>query len=494
MTYPTDHYPAVLRPHQQAHGQAAFGGPGQAVPGPGAGAPSLGWDTDEDAVDLSAATTRLRQHLRERVNAELAQRVADQQDRTGTTATDEARRELARGILDEALRVHTENELAAGRQLLARDAERRIVGEVVNELFGMAGLAPLLDDPTVETVNANRFDRVFVQYDDGRRARVGPIAGSNEELTDLVRLLAARASSQERRFDQGSPAVNLQLPGGQRLFAVMGLTAGGVTALSIRRHGYLTVTLPELRRRGTLDPGLEAFLRALVKARKNLLITGGTGAGKTTLLRALASEMDPMERIVTIEDAFELDLDHDPAVHADVTAFQAREPNVEGEGAISQAELVRWGLRMSPDRVIVGEIRGPEVIPMCNAMSQGNDGSMATLHASGSRIAFTRLASYAAQGVERLPLEATTLLVAGAVHFVVHLARAGDRRTRVVSSIREVVGADGPQVISNEVYRPGPDRRARPVAGVLRTDTLDDLADAGLDPGVLENPEGWWEP
>src|SRR5262249_55716186 len=156
-------------------------------------------------------------------------------------------------------------------------------------------------------------------------------------------------------------------------------------------------------------------------------------------------------------------LDLDPQRHADVTALQAREPNIEGEGGITQAELVRWGLRMSPDRVIVGEIRGPEVIPMCNAMSQGNDGSMATLHASSSRIAFTRLASYAAQGVERLPLEVTNLLVASAVHFVVHLAyatggRVGQERTRVVSSIREVVGAEGPHVISNEVYRPGSDR------------------------------------
>jgi Flp pilus assembly CpaF family ATPase len=378
------------------------------------------------------------------------------------------------------------------RALVGRDVEQHVITEVINELFGMAGLQPLLDDPMVETINANRFDRVFLQYNNGRRAQVAPIADSNEELTDLVRLLAARASSQERRFDHGSPAVNLQLPGGERLFAVMGLTAGGVTSLSIRRHGYLTVTLPELRARGTLDPGLEQFLRAMVRARKNILITGGTGAGKTTLLRALASEMDPLERIVTIEDAFELGLELDPDVHADVTAFQAREANVEGEGAISQAELVRWGLRMSPDRVIVGEIRGPEVIPMCNAMSQGNDGSMATLHASSSRIAFTRLASYAAQGVERLPLDATNLLVASAVHFVVHLARGQDRATRVVSPIREVVGADGPQVISNEIYRPGTDRRARPVAGALRSDTLEDLVDAGFDPGLLEDPEGWW--
>jgi Flp pilus assembly CpaF family ATPase len=203
--------------------------------------------------------------------------------------------------------------------------------------------------------------------------------------------------------------------------------------------------------------------------------------------------MDPMERIVTIEDAFELGLDTDPDVHADVTAFQAREANIEGEGAVTQADLVRWALRMSPDRVIVGEIRGPEVIPMCNAMSQGNDGSMATLHASSSAIAFARLASYAAQGPERLPLEATNLLVAGAVHFVVHLARVpGSRGTRVVSSIREVVGADGPQVVSNEIFRPAAERRARPVAGAIRSDTLDDLVDAGFDPMLLTRVRGGW--
>lgn len=445
-----------------------------------------------EAKPSTEAVGRLRQHLRETLGTELPARVDTQQRRTGTPVNTDGRRELARAILDEAVLAHSESELMADRALVGREVEQRVIGEVINELFGMAGLQPLLDDPAVETINVNRFDRVFVQYADGHRAQVAPIASSNEELTDLVRMLASRASSQERRFDYGSPAVNLQLPGGERLFAAMGVTAGGVTSLSIRRHGYLTVTLPQLRARGTLDPGLEQFLRSLVKARKNTLVTGGTGVGKTTLLRALASEMDPMERVVTIEDAFELGLERDPSIHADVTAFQAREPNVEGEGAISQAELVRWGLRMSPDRVIVGEIRGPEVIPMCNAMSQGNDGSMATLHASSSRIAFTRLASYAAQGAERLPLEATNLLVASAVHFVVHLARAADRTTRVVSSIREVVGVDGPQVISNEVYRPGADRRARPVAGALRTDTLDDLVDVGFDPGVLAEPEGWW--
>jgi pilus assembly protein CpaF len=483
--------PVTLHPHQQLVSQN--GGqhslqPASEYPTTQVGDLAAPVITGEE---VTAAVGRLRQHLRGALATELPEQVQAQQRRTGTPVTRHGRRELARSILEEAVGAHSENELMANRRLVGRDVEQHTITEVINELFGMAGLQPLLDDPTVETINANRWDRVFVQYNDGRRAQVDPIAGSNEELTDLVRLLAARASSQERRFDHGSPAVNLQLPGGERLFAVMALTCEGVTALSIRRHGYLTVTLPELRARGTIDAGLQEFLRALVRARKNILITGGTGAGKTTLLRALASEMDPMERIVTIEDAFELGLQIDPDIHADVTALQAREPNIEGEGAICQAELVRWGLRMSPDRVIVGEIRGPEVIPMCNAMSQGNDGSMATLHASSSGIAFTRLASYAAQGPERLGLEATNLLVASAVHFVVHLARGVDRTTRVVSSIREVVGAEGPMVVSNEVYRPGPDRRARRVAGALRTDTLDDLLEVGFNPEAWEQPEGW---
>ena len=437
-----------------------------------------------------AAEGRLRERLRQALATDLPGKV--EAIGQGAPMSLERRRQIGREVLDAAITAHTEAELLASRGLLDTAAEQRIADQVLDEFFGLGGLQPLLDDPTVETINVNRFDSVFVQYSDGTRAQAPPVTASNNELTNLVRTLAARASSEERRFDRGSPALNLQLPGGGRLFAVMALTSGGVTAVSIRRHRYLTATLAQLRARDTLDRGLEGFLRVLVRARKNILITGGAGIGKTTLLRALASEMDPLERIVTVEDAFELGLDLDPALHADVTALQAREPNVEGAGAISQAELVRWGLRMSPDRVIVGEVRGPEVVPMLNAMSQGNDGSMATLHASGSKVAFTRLASYAAQGPERLSLEATALLVASSVHFVVHLDKADDRRTRVISSIREVIAADRGLVISNEIYRAGPDRRARPIAGALRADTLDDLVDAGLDPHLLQRPEGWW--
>jgi Flp pilus assembly CpaF family ATPase len=450
------------------------------------------WPDVPSIREAATPVDRLRDQLRRDLAGNLPGRVENTRHSTGEPVSATKRREVAQQIVDQALRDHSERELLANRTLLGVEDEQRVVVEVMDELFGMAGLQPLLDDPDIESININGCDRVFVKYTGGRRARLSSVATSDAELIDLVRTLAARASSEERRFDRGSPAVSLQLPGGERLFAVMALTSGGRPALSIRRHRFRTVTLGDLTQVGTVDIGLRTFLAAMVRARRNILITGGTDLGKTTMLRALASEIDPMERLVTVEDAFELGLGHDPAAHADVVALQAREANVEGEGAVSQADLVRWALRMTPDRVIVGEIRGPEVVPMCNAMSQGNDGSMATLHASSSKAAFLRLASYAAQGAERLTHEETNLLVATSVHFVVHLAHAMDTTTRVVSSIREVVGAEGTQVISNEVYRPARDRRAQPVPGALRTETLELLASSGFDPALLESNEDWW--
>jgi Flp pilus assembly CpaF family ATPase len=307
------------------------------------------------------------------------------------------------------------------------------------------------------------------------------VAGSDDELVELIRTIAARSGVEERRFDRGSPGLSVLLPDGSRLFAVMAVSSRPCVA--IRRHRFLTVSLTHLVRLGTLDQDLLRFLQALVRARKNIVICGGTAMGKTTLLRALAAEIPPWERLITIEDSYELGLDTDADLHPDTVALQARQPNVEGEGEVSLAELVRWARRMSPDRVIVGEARGPEVVPMLNAMSQGNDGSMTTLHASSSRVGFTKLAAYAAQAAERLPLEASALLIAGAVHFMLHLAYATDGK-RVVSSVREVVDADGPQVVSNEIYHPGPDRRAVRSAVPVRADTLDALIAAGYDPGA----------
>ncbi|WP_239338605.1 CpaF family protein [Frankia sp. CiP3] len=400
---------------------------------------------------------------------------------------------LAEQLTVTALDAYAAVTLAGGGQLLSPPVEGAVVRRVLDGLFALGGFQPLLDDPTVENINANGCDSVWVRYADGRREQTGSVAGSDAELIELIRTVAARAGVEERRFDRASPRLSVQLADGSRLFAVMAVT--GRPCVAIRRHRYLTVTADDLVDLGTLTPGLRAFLGAVVRARKNVLICGGTGVGKTTLLRALAADIPRHERLITIEDSLELGLDRDPVAHPDVVAMQAREANIEGHGEVSLAELVRYALRMSPDRVIVGEIRGPEVVPACNAMSQGTDGSMATLHASSSKGAFAKIAAYAAQGPERLPLEATGLLVAAAIHFVVHLDWAPDGR-RVVSSVREVVGAQELQVLSNEVWRPGPDRVAVPGAPV-RADTMAELVAAGYlpaDGGFGESAEsgGWW--
>jgi pilus assembly protein CpaF len=449
----------------------------------------------DGAVGLPSAlreTTEAADGLRRRLRTELSSRLADQVPSTGrrTAGAGGLDRAAAEAVLTGAAEAHTRDVLAAGRTVVPPETERRVIAVVLDEVFGLAGLQPLLDDPAIENINVNGADRVFVRYADGRRDRLAAVAGSDAELVDLIRDLAARSGVEERRFDRGAPGVSFALPDGSRAFAVMAVT--GRPSLSVRRHRFTRVTLADLRRAGTVDQCLEAFLVAAVRARRNVLITGGIAIGKTTLLRALAAAIPPWERLVTVEDVFELGLDQDEVAHPDVVALQAREPNIEGEGAVPAAELVRWALRMSADRVIVGEIRGPEVVPMCNAMSQGNDGSMATLHASSSRGAFTKLAAYAAQAPERLGMEATNLLVASAVHFVVHLAESTDDH-RVISSVREVVDADERQIVSNEVFRPGPDRRAIP--GVPpRAQTAQELVAAGFDPTLTERPGGWWRP
>jgi Flp pilus assembly CpaF family ATPase len=440
--------------------------------------------------------TEAERELARVVQAEVARRLADQAPDTpaaenpaGISGTgDGAAGGVGVGwlLIGEVLDAHARAAMHTGGPVLDVTAEGRVARAVYDGLFGLGGFAPLLADASVENIDVNGADNVWVRHADGRRRRVGAVAGSDRELVDLVRMMAARLGSEERRFDRGSPKVSLRLPDGSRLFAVMAVSAR--PAVSIRRHRYPRTTLGELVRLGTIDTRLRDFLTALVLARKNILVAGGTNLGKTTLLRALAAAIPPQERLITIEDAYELGLDRDSVGHPNVVALQAREPNVEGAGEVTQSELVKWALRMSPDRVIVGEIRGPEVIPMANAMSQGNDGSMTSLHASDSRGVFTKLAAYAIQGPERLPLEATNLLVASAVHFVVHLTWADG--VRVVSSVREVVDADGPQVISNEVFRPGPDGRAAP--GVpLRAQTAAALAEVGYDPAAGYEGVGW---
>jgi Flp pilus assembly CpaF family ATPase len=418
-----------------------------------------------------AVESELTARLRAEVGARLAARAGDAQIPLAE------RERHARTLISEALAEHTRIAIGRGWPVLAAEVEERVARAVFDALFGLGGFQVLLDDPAVENIYANGCDHVFVDTADEKNRKAAPVAASDEELEAMIRTVAARAGAEERRFDRGSPELNLALPDGSRLFAVMAVCER--PSVTIRRHRYPRVTLGDLVEGGTLGGPLADQLGAAVRARLNIVIAGGTNAGKTTLLRALACQIPASERLVTIEDTLELGLHKDTDAHPNVVALQAREANIEGVGQVTQAACVRMGLRMAPDRVIVGEVRGDEVLPMLNAMSQGNDGSMTTVHADSTAGVFQRFQSYAAQSPQKLTLQATNLLVAGAVDVIVHVAK--DRHSaRFVTGVREVTGTDGSQVTSNEVYRPGRDGRAALAFG-WRVETVDRLVEAGAD-------------
>jgi Flp pilus assembly CpaF family ATPase len=325
--------------------------------------------------------------------------------------------------------------------------EDALVKEVVARVLGLGGLEALLADPDVSDIHVRGSDSVWVKLRDGRRERRGPIVESDEELVSLIRRAATRFSRTEKRFDAGTPELNMQLPDGSRLFAVMEVSTR--PSLIIRRHRFELSSLDELRGLDVFDADVQSLLESMVRARRNVVIAGGTGSGKTTLLRALINEVPPAERIVTIEDAYELGLEHFSERHPDYDALQSRSANIEGEGEVTLADLTRMALRMDPDRVIVGEVRGAEAFPMLMAMSQGNNGSMCTMHADGTRSVFPKLAAYMSMASTGLPVETVNVLVASALHFVVFIENHEGRRR--IASIREVVDTDGNNIVSNEI-------------------------------------------
>jgi Flp pilus assembly CpaF family ATPase len=402
------------------------------------------------------------------------------------TAEDE--RQFARSVIGRVLEEHARAELAAGRKPPDATDEEELAAGIHAALFGVGRLQPLLDDPHVENIDINGCDRVFVGYSDGREILAEPVADTDDELIELVQVLAAYSGLSSRPFDTANPQLDLRLPDGSRLSAVMDVCSR--PAISIRRSRLSKVFLRDLIDNDTMDEELGRFLAAAVAARKNIMIAGATNAGKTTLLRALANEIPGHERLITVERALELGLGEMPELHPNVVAFEERLPNSEGMGAIPMSELVRRSLRMNPSRVIVGEVLGDEIVTMLNAMSQGNDGSLSTIHANSSLEVFNRICTYAIQSVERLPVEATMMLIAGAIDFVLFVEKRneyaeGGRLRRFVSSVREVTGIDG-RVLSSEVFKPGADGQATPYAPVS---CLKDLEAVGYEPPVT--PARW---
>jgi pilus assembly protein CpaF len=404
--------------------------------------------TDHDLV------RQLRLQVAERLND---QRRRDQLAGIAPMSADDER-EYARSLIVQILEDHARLEIAEGRTAPTPEEEASLASAIHSALFGVGRLQPLLDDPSVENIDINGCDNVFVQYADGREERHAPVADSDEELVELIQVLAAHTGLSSRPFDSANPQLDLRLPDGSRLSAVMNVCAR--PSVSIRRARLGRVVLDDLIANGTVSPDLGAFLRAAVAARKNIMIAGSTNAGKTTLLRALANEIPAWERLVTVERALELGLGEFEDLHPNVVAFEERLANSEGAGGVDMAELVRRSLRMNPSRVIVGEVLGDEIVTMLNAMSQGNDGSLSTIHANSSMEVFNRISTYAIQAKERLPMEATQMLIAGALDFVIFLRKLNDYTeggglVRFVESVREVVGYDE-RVLSSEVFAPGP--------------------------------------
>lgn len=456
----------------------------------------VAWYVDEEPVSErvpSAVDHELVSELRRTVAERLASRLQS------TPVTDlPARRELARTLLGELLETMSLQRVGSGVPGLDIDEEVALGDAVMAALFGLGRLQPLVDDPAIENIEANGCDDVWLCYADGRQERGPAIAASDEELVELVQNLGARVGASERSFTTAHPSLHLRLEDGSRLMAMAWTTPR--PQLVIRRHRVRDVDLSDLVRLGTIDTGLEALLRAALRAGKNLIITGLQNAGKTTLVRALANEFEPMERFATIEREYELHLHDLPHRHPRVVAMEAREGSSERDafgrhsGEVSLSDLVVDALRMNLRRIIVGEVRGAEVLPMLEAMSTG-DGSLCTLHARSAHHAFDRLVTLCLSAGVGMTDTFAYRLAAGAVDLVVHITLTDDQasaggRARFVSEVVEICGiGEFGRPVTTTVYAPGPDGRAVPRH---RPQCLDDLVRVGFDPGFLDLPAGSW--
>jgi pilus assembly protein CpaF len=314
--------------------------------------------------------------------------------------------------------------------------------EIIDEVLGLGPLEPFLKDPTVSDILVNTYNSIYIE----RNGRLEPTDARFKDDAHLMRIIDKIVSTVGRRIDESTPMVDARLPDGSRVNAIIPPLALDGPILSIRRFAVNPLELDDLINYQTLIPEIADLLKGIVRSKLNVVISGGTGSGKTTLLNVLSRFIPEEERIVTIEDAAELQLKQDHLVR-----LETRPPNIEGKGEVVQRDLVRNSLRMRPDRIIVGEVRGKEAFDMLQAMNTGHDGSLTTVHANSSRDALIRLETMVAMADLEIPSEFIRRYISSAINVIIQVARLVDGKRKLIS-LQEITGMEGNVITLQEVF------------------------------------------